>query len=121
MKKNKEKVSFYRLFQRFPDEAAAEKFFAERRWGKNSKDSHCPHCGSFRTVTAKDKTPYRCKDCRKRFSVRTATILAESRISLHKWLMAIYLLNTNLKGVSSCKLARESASHRKPPGSSLTG
>ena len=105
--KNKEKVSFYRLFQHFPDEMAAEKFFAERRWGKNSKNRHCPHCGSIRTVTAKDKMPYRCKDCRKRFSVRTGTILAESRISLHKWLMAIYLLNTNLKGVSSCKLARD--------------
>ncbi|MDE0291126.1 MAG: IS1595 family transposase [Candidatus Dadabacteria bacterium] len=26
---------------------------------------------------------------------------------MHKWLMAIYLLNTNLKGVSSCKLARD--------------
>ncbi len=105
--KNKEKVSFYRLFQHFPDETAAEKFFAERRWGKNSKNRHCPHCGSIRTVTAKDKMPYRCKDCRKRFSVRTGTILAESRISLHKWLMAIYLLNTNLKGVSNCKLARD--------------
>ena len=51
--------------------------------------------------------PYRCKDCRKHFSVRTNTVLAESRIPLHKWLLAIFLLTTNLKGVSSCKLARD--------------
>ena len=51
--------------------------------------------------------PYRCKDCRKFFSVRTKSILAESNIPLHKWLMAMYLLNINLKGVSSMKLARD--------------
>lgn len=51
--------------------------------------------------------PYRCSSCYKHFSVRTGSILAESNVSLHKWLMAIYLLNTNLKGISSCKLASD--------------
>ena len=55
----------------------------------------------------KHKMPYRCKDCRKFFSVRTKSTLAESNISLHKWLMAMYLLNTNLKGVPSTKLAND--------------
>ena len=55
----------------------------------------------------KHKMPYRCKDCRKFFSVRTKSILAESNVPLHKWLMAMYLLNTNLKGVPSTKLAHD--------------
>ena len=105
--KKKEKISFYKLFKRFPDEASAEKFFAERRWGEDGKKRFCPHCGSVRTVTIDHKMPYRCKDCRKFFSVRTKSILAESNIPLHKWLMAMYLLNTNLKGVSSMKLSRD--------------
>ena len=105
--KKTEKISFYKFFKRFPDEESAEKFFAERRWGKDGKNRHCPHCGSVRTVTMNHKMPYRCKDCRKFFSVRTKSILAESNIPLHKWLMAMYLLNTNLKGVSSMKLARD--------------
>ena len=105
--KKTEKVSFYKFFRKFPDEEAAEKFFAERRWGKNGKKRFCPHCGSVRTVTMNHKMPYRCKDCRKFFSVRTKSILAESNVPLHKWLMAMYLLNTNLKGVSSMKLARD--------------
>ena len=105
--KKTEKVSFYKFFKRFPDEASAEKFFAERRWGKDGKKRHCPHCGSVRTVTMNHKMPYRCKDCRKFFSVRTKSVLAESNVPLHKWLMAMYLLNTNLKGVSSMKLARD--------------
>ena len=105
--KKTEKISFYKFFKRFPDEESAEKFFAERRWGKDGENRHCPHCGSVRTVTMKHKMPYRCKDCRKFFSVRTKSILAESNIPLHKWLMAMYLLNTNLKGVPSTKLARD--------------
>ena len=105
--KKKEKISFYKFFKRFPDEASAEKFFAERRWGKDGKRRFCPHCGSVRTVTIDHKMPYRCKDCRKFFSVRTKSVLAESNIPLHKWLMAMYLLNTNLKGVSSMKLSRD--------------
>ncbi len=105
--KKTEKISFYKFFKRFPDEESAEKFFAERRWGKDGKKRFCPHCGSVRTVTMKHKMPYRCKDCRKFFSVRTKSILAESNISLHKWLMAMYLLNTNLKGVPSTKLAND--------------
>ena len=105
--KKTEKVSFYKFFRRFPDEEAAEKFFAEKRWGKDGKKRFCPHCGSVRTVTMNHKMPYRCKDCRKFFSVRTKSVLAESNIPLHKWLMAMYLLNTNLKGVSSMKLSRD--------------
>lgn len=101
------KISFYQFFKQFPDEEAAHKFFAERQWGKEEEDRFCPHCGGVRTVRSKHQMPYHCKDCRKRFSVRTGTILAESNVSLHKWLMAIYLLNTNLKGVSSMKLARD--------------
>lgn len=51
--------------------------------------------------------PYRCRDCRKHFSVRTDTVLTDSKLPLGKWLLAIYLLSTNLKGVSSMKLARD--------------
>ena len=54
-KKKIEKISFYKFFKRFPDEESAEKFFAERRWGKSGKKRFCPHCGSVRTVTMNHK------------------------------------------------------------------
>lgn len=98
-------MSLYEFFRKFPDEEAARRFFAEEQWGKDEKNRFCPHCGSVRTVTTTHHLPYRCKDCRKRFSIRTGTVLAESNLSFHKWLMAMYLLNTNRKGISSCRLA----------------
>ena len=106
-KKKTQKVSFYKFFKQFPDEESARRYFEKEVWGKTGR--YCPHCGSVRTVEVKNEKPqpYRCKDCRKHFSVRTKTVLAESNISLHKWLLAIFLLTTNLKGVSSYKLARD--------------
>ena len=57
---------------------------------------------------AKHKTmPYRCRDCRKRFSGRTGTVLEGSNLGFQTWVIAIYLLSTNLKGVSSMKLHRD--------------
>ncbi len=51
--------------------------------------------------------PYRCRDCRGYFSVRTGTILESSRLPLRKWAWAVYLYLTNLKGLSSMKLHRD--------------
>ena len=51
--------------------------------------------------------PYRCRDCRSYFSVRTGTTLEASRLPLQKWLMAIYMMTTARKGIPSTQMARE--------------
>ncbi|MCY3801385.1 MAG: IS1595 family transposase [Chloroflexi bacterium] len=94
------------LFRMFPDDQTAEKWLAEQRWGG---EPHCPHCGSTRVQSgAKHNTmPYRCRACRKRFSVRTGTIMEASNLGYQTWVLALYLLTTSLKGVSSMKLHRD--------------
>ena len=89
----------------FPDEASARAWFESRIW-RNGRV--CGHCGSKRTSEATHRSmPYRCKDCRSYFSVRTGTVLECSKISLRKWVYAIYLHVTSLKGISSMKLHRD--------------
>jgi transposase-like protein len=101
-----ETVSLYQFFQRFPDEAAARTYFEGNRWGD---EISCAHCGSLSVAEIKNQKPmpYRCRDCRQHFSVRTGTVLAESRLPLHKWLMAIYMMTTARKGIPSTQMARE--------------
>jgi transposase-like protein len=101
-----ETVSLYQFFQRFPNEEAAREYFETNRW---AGDVSCPHCGSLSVAAVKSlkPMPYRCRDCRQHFSVRTGTVLAESRLPLHKWLMAIYMMTTARKGIPSTQMARE--------------
>lgn len=51
--------------------------------------------------------PYRCRDCRKYFSVKTGTVMAGSPVPLRKWACAIYLDGSVLKGVAGMKLHRD--------------
>ena len=89
----------------FNSEEKAMRFFESVRWREGR---HCPHCGSVETGEASHKTmPYWCKSCRKYFSVRTGTLMQESRIPYLKWLTAIYLIRTSLKGISSTKLGND--------------
>ena len=70
----------------FPDDAAAEAWFVKVRWPTGPA---CPYCGSVNVLSgAKHKTmPYRCREreCRKRFSVRTGTVMQASNIAYQKW------------------------------------
>jgi transposase-like protein len=101
-----ETISLYQFFQRFPNEDAARAYFEQNRW---NGEVMCPHCGSASVAAIKSMKPmpYRCRDCRQHFSVRTGTVLAESRLPLHKWLMAIYMMTTARKGIPSTQMARE--------------
>ena len=94
------------LFRRYPDDAAAERFFINRRWPNGPR---CPKCGSGNILSgARHKTmPYQCRPCRKKFSVKIGTVMEGSKLGYQNWLIAIYLFQTSLKGVSSMKLRRD--------------
>ncbi len=51
--------------------------------------------------------PYWCRDCQSYFSVKTGTPVECSRLPLRKWIVAMYLMTTSLKSVSSMKLHRD--------------
>lgn len=99
-------LPFMDIMRMFPDDAAAERWFAEQRWGD---EPVCPRCESKRIQSgAKHPTmPYHCRDCRKYFNVRTGTVMAETKLGYQVWAIAIYLLTTGIKGTSSMKLHRE--------------
>ena len=97
-------VSLVALQELFPDEVAARDWFAGIRWPDGR---HCPRCGSTRTSAPDGVLTYWCSDCRRRFSVRTGSVLECSRLPLRMWAIAIYLFVTSLKGVSSMKLHRD--------------
>ena len=104
-KSDREGLTMVQLCDMFPDENSAREWFESRVW---QDGRYCPLCGSTRTHDAgHNDMPYRCSDCRKYFSVKTGTVMGNSHIPLRKWVFAIYLHLTSLKGVSSMKLHRD--------------
>lgn len=98
--------------QRFPDEDSARIYFENKKWPNGRC---CPHCESTATAERKNSIPmpYRCKSCRKHFSVRTKSVLAESRLPLRTWLLAIYILTTTQERITTARLARELGTTRR--------
>ncbi len=92
--------------ERYGNDANAEKVFIAARWPDGVV---CPFCDSSNVQErpTRKPQPFRCRDCRKDFSVKTGTVMQGSNLPLGKWALAAYLLSTNLKGVSSMKLHRD--------------
>lgn len=99
-------ISLVELTRMFPDDEAAEQWFIKARWPVGVC---CPECGSLdvQARPTRKPQPFRCRSCRKDFSVKTGTLMQGSNLGLQKWAIAFYLSATNLKGVSSMKLHRD--------------
>jgi len=72
----------------------------------------CPRCGvmgdRITKLAGKSTRPgvYKCKDCRKPFSVTVGTVMDRSHIPLSKWVMAAHLMSASKKGMSALQLHR---------------
>lgn len=66
----------------------------------------CPGCGTARPYAMRERgiVRYRCRGCRRHFSLRTGTVFQGSRLPLTKWVLAIGLFRI---GISARSLARE--------------
>ena len=102
-------ISIEQLMEMFPDEQSAVDWFEQLYWGSNHEDRYCPRCGSDDTYRTKSgrSHPYRCRECKRHFTVRIGTVMEYSKLPLRKWVVGTYLLTTNPKGISSIKLAKD--------------
>lgn len=90
----------------FPDEASCIGHFRTLRWPDADKIV-CPHCGVVSKHYVLADNTHKCRDCRKKFTVRNGTIFEDSKIELRKWFIAIFLMTSHKKGISSCQLAKD--------------
>ena len=107
-KSRRESISMIKLTRMFPDDKTARCWIETIVWPDGP---FCPHCGSFDVQSGiKHKSmTHRCRDCegKPRFSVKTGTVMQSSKLGYQTWVIAAYLITTNLKGVSSMKLHRD--------------
>ena len=107
-KSDREGISLVKLMKLYPDDEAARVWFEGKIWPDGP---YCPCCGSFNVQSGiKHKTmTHRCRDCdgKPRFSLKTGNIMEGSKLGYQTWAIAVYLVTTHLKGVSSMKMHRD--------------
>lgn len=94
------------------DERRAVEFLEEHRWGD---DPACPRCGSVDVYQMQDRETgdrnkdlrWRCRDCKRMYTVRTGTVFEETRLPLKVWCFAFWKACASKKGVSAKQIERE--------------
>jgi transposase-like protein len=89
--------------QHFSDEQVCIDAVAKMRWPDGPQ---CPACLAKKPYYLKTQKRFKCRDCRRQFSVKLGTIFEDSPIPLQKWLPAIWLLTNCKNGVSSWEIHR---------------
>ena len=100
---NKEFNSILELLEAFPDEQSCIDHLEALRWNDNVVS---PFDATSKVYNCKGNK-YKCKNTGKYFNVRTATLFDNTKVELKKWFLAIYLVTSHKKGISSLQLSRD--------------
>jgi len=87
----------------FSDKDIAHQYLVDLRW---SDGVVCPHCGGLEHSYTTPRKVWRCKACKKQFSVKVGTIFEDSPIGLDKWLSAVWMIANAKNGISSLEIHR---------------
>ena len=92
----------------FQDADKAREYLEALRWPDGPICPHCGCIGDHYALKGKSHRPglWKCKDCRKQFSVTVGTAFERSKIPLNKWLMAVHLMCASKKAISSHQIHR---------------
>ena len=91
-------------------DAQAEAMFGAIRWAETDGKAVCPHCACPTCYEARRPSGalrFRCKACRKDFSLTSGTLFAFHKMPLQTYLAAIVIFCNEVKGKSALALSRD--------------
>ncbi|HEV7942519.1 MAG TPA: IS1595 family transposase [Solirubrobacteraceae bacterium] len=103
MSGNKRPTNLLEAIQYFSDLDVCTEYVAKLRWPKGP---FCPRCGCIEYSYLKTRRLWKCKACKRQYSVKVGTIFEDSPLGLNKWLPAIWLAANSKNGISSHELGR---------------
>jgi transposase-like protein len=100
----KKPESLIEAIRYFADLDVCTDYMAKLRW---PNDPVCPRCGSVdKHYYLAKRRIWKCRGCKKQFSVKVGTIFEDSPLGFDKWLPAVWLIANSKNGISSHELAR---------------
>jgi len=103
MSENSKPTGLIEAIRYFSDLDVCTDFVARLRWPDGPV---CPRCGSTEYSYLTTRRLWKCKGCKKQYSVKLGTIFEDSPLGLDKWLPAVWLIANSKNGISSHELAR---------------
>jgi transposase-like protein len=105
-----ENLSLIKFIEQFHSEELCVSYLFFLRYGNTYE---CLKCGNqrFSPITTRPHQYY-CLTCKTQFSVLTKTLFENTKIPLHKWFLAIFLMVRDKRGISALTLSRELDLHR---------
>lgn len=97
------------LINAFPDEQACIDCLEQIRWNGNVVSPFDNTSKVYKCAGNK----YRCKNTAKYFNVKTQTLFDNSKVKLQKWFLAIWLVTSHKKGISSIQLSKDIGTTQK--------
>lgn len=95
--------SLYTVFSKvLSSEENAIKYFEKMRWDGKVVSPYDPTSKVYKCSNGK----YKCKNTSRYFDVKTGTPLANTKLPITKWLLAMFMFQADKGGISSCQLAR---------------
>lgn len=94
------------------DEKAAVEFIEAQRWGKSPVCAHCESDNVYQMTDSKTgernkRYLWRCRECKKQYTVRIGTVFEDSRIPMRHWCYAFWRACTSKKGVAALEIQRQ--------------
>jgi transposase-like protein len=113
-------LSLTELASKIPDEAAAYLFLEEMRWQGRPVCAHCGSVGEHYFLTPKNGTTrktrtgadtarrlWKCRDCRKQFTVLTNTIMHRTKVPIRTWLFVLFEMSASKNGLAAREIERK--------------
>jgi hypothetical protein len=92
------------FFNQFPDEQSCVSTFKKYR---EQEGVVCKKCGNKEHYWLKSKELYECKTCHFRMSLKSGTLLENSKLSYQYWFIAIHLMTATKKTISALEMQRQ--------------
>lgn len=96
-------LSLPKFNDQFPTDEHCAQFLFEKRWPDGWK---CPRCGHDKAYRLARRGLYQCASCDRQSSVTAGTVLHGTRTSLRLWFLAMFLMVTDKRGISSVALGK---------------
>ncbi len=101
----KSKTTLKGVMDFFSSDLNCIEYWVKNRW---NGVPICPHCGiQSNHYFLKTRLIFKCRDCKKQFSVTTKSKFHNSKVSISNWMTAMYMLCHHKKGISSYQLAED--------------